>query len=186
MKFSAEWVPKCLNAKQMCIPVLASQAILDRFLEILWDFFNRLITTDETWIYINSYDPQTKGQTRNWDTVVTTSKDVQGTEVIKQGVGICWNSACNYLESGAPIIAKFYVAFLDKVKQQLSICWGKLSKWIVSSRQCSSSQGSHYALDIGILSPWICNWNTLIWPFSSFLPQETPQGKSFQALGKPH
>jgi hypothetical protein len=88
------------------------------------------------------------------------SKKVQDTEVIKQGLA-CLPSAFwdkdgillvdyEYLEKGAAITAKYYVALLDKLKQQLvSKCRGKLLKDLVSSRQCCSSQGSHYAPEVG-------------------------------------
>jgi hypothetical protein len=49
----------------------------------------------------------------------------------------------DYLEKGAKITAKYYIALLDKPKQQLvSKRRGKLSKKknLVSSRQCCSSQ----------------------------------------------
>jgi hypothetical protein len=58
----------------------------------------------------------------------------------------------DYLEKGATITAKYHVAFLDKLKQQLvSKRGGKLSKGIfVSSRQCRrSSQGGHYETELG-------------------------------------
>jgi hypothetical protein len=53
-----------------------------------------------------------------------TSKEVQDTEVNKQGNGICllgqrWNLVGRLPEKGATITAKYYVALLDKLKQQL-------------------------------------------------------------------
>jgi hypothetical protein len=61
----------------------------------------------------------------------------------------------DYLENGATITAKYYVALLDKLQQQLvSKYLGKLLKGnLVSSRQCCSSQGGHYASEIGRSSP---------------------------------
>jgi hypothetical protein len=57
----------------------------------------------------------------------------------------------DYLEKGATITAEYYVALLDKMKQQLvSKRPGKLSKKnLVSSRQCCSSQSGYYAPGIG-------------------------------------
>ena len=58
-KFSAKWVPKCLNADQKHQRCQSS--------EQLWNFFGaiqivsyraRLVTMDETWLY--HYDPETK------------------------------------------------------------------------------------------------------------------------------
>jgi hypothetical protein len=51
-RLSAKWVPKCLNAIQKGDLVLASQGILDRFRRDSVGFLNRIVTMDETWIYI--------------------------------------------------------------------------------------------------------------------------------------
>jgi hypothetical protein len=62
------------------------------------------------------------------------SKEVQDTEDIKQGVGVCllgqsWNFACRLSGKCATITAKYCFALLDKLKQQLiSKRLGKLSK----------------------------------------------------------
>jgi DNA-binding transcriptional regulator GbsR (MarR family) len=49
---SAKCVPKCLNSDQKHDRVLASQAILDGFWQDPVEFFNHLVTMDETWIHI--------------------------------------------------------------------------------------------------------------------------------------
>jgi hypothetical protein len=59
---------QCLNADQKRDRVLASQTILDRFQRDPVEFWNRLVTMDETWIH--TYDPETKEQSKNGDTVV--------------------------------------------------------------------------------------------------------------------
>jgi len=64
-KFSAKWVPKCLNADQKRQRCQSSERI--------WNFFSaiqmmscraRLVTMDETWLY--RYDPETKDQLVEW------------------------------------------------------------------------------------------------------------------------
>jgi len=64
-KFSAKWVPKCLNADQKRQRCQSSEQI--------WIFFGaiqmiscraRLVTMDETWLY--HCDPQTKQQSMDW------------------------------------------------------------------------------------------------------------------------
>jgi hypothetical protein len=64
-KLSAKWVPKCLNDDQKRDRVLASQAILDPLRRDPVEFFNRLVTMDETWIHMRP-----KNNPRNGDTVV--------------------------------------------------------------------------------------------------------------------
>jgi hypothetical protein len=61
------------------------------------------------------------------------SKEVQDAKVIKQVGGVCLLGKrillVDYLEKGETITAKYHVALLDKLKQQLvSKCRGKHSK----------------------------------------------------------
>jgi hypothetical protein len=57
----------------------------------------------------------------------------------------------DYLEKGATIMAKYYIAFLNTLKQQLvSKRQGKaFESNLISSRQCCSSQAVHYAPELG-------------------------------------
>jgi histone-lysine N-methyltransferase SETMAR len=61
-KLCAKWVPKCLNANQKRDRVVASQAILEHFRWNRAGFVARLVTMDETWIYL--YDPETEEQSK--------------------------------------------------------------------------------------------------------------------------
>jgi hypothetical protein len=88
------------------------------------------------------------------------------------------------LEKGARMMAKYYVALRDKLKQLLvSKCRGKLLKGLfVSSRQCCFSQGGHCVPEIGRSSLWSYETPGLLTWFalqttSSFLVSKTPQGK---------
>jgi hypothetical protein len=60
----------------------------------------------------------------------------------------------DYLEEGATITAKHYVAHLDKLKRQLVVQTSKqaFERNLVSSRQCCSSQGGQYTPEIGRFS----------------------------------
>jgi hypothetical protein len=85
--------------------------------------------------YIRSRDQRTiQGIETQW---FPASKEVQDSDVIKQGVGVCLsgqrlNFACRLLEKGATITVKCYVALLDKFKQHLvSKRRDKLSKEIL-------------------------------------------------------
>jgi hypothetical protein len=67
-----------------------------------------------------------KNNSRNGDTVVPRVKEFQDTEVIKQVADVCllgqrWNFACRLPGKGATITGRYYVALLDKLKQQLVI-----------------------------------------------------------------
>jgi hypothetical protein len=135
-KLSAKWVPKCLNAIQKRDQALASQAILDRFRRVPVGFFNHIITMDETWIHM--YDSKTKEQSKEWThsgsphpkkfkTQKSSSKVVVSVFWDKDGI-----LPVDYQERGATITAKYYVALLDEMKQQLvSKRRGKLLKGIL-------------------------------------------------------
>jgi hypothetical protein len=120
-KLSAKWVPKCLNADQKRDRVLASQDILDRYQRDPVGFFNHLVTTVETWIDI--YDTETKEQSKEWrhsgspcpkkfKTQKSSSKVLASVFWDKDGILLV-----DYLENGASITAKYYVALLGKLKQ---------------------------------------------------------------------
>jgi len=59
-KFSAKWVPKCLNVVQKLQVCQSSEQILDFFRRDPNNFLQRWVTMDETWL--NHYDQETKQQ----------------------------------------------------------------------------------------------------------------------------
>jgi len=63
-KFSAKWVPKCLNVDQKRQRCQSSEQHLEFFRRDPNDFLSRLVTTDETWLY--HYDSETKQQSMDW------------------------------------------------------------------------------------------------------------------------
>jgi hypothetical protein len=104
--------------------VLTSQAIFDRFWQVPVEFLSSLITMDKTWIHV--CDPESKEQSKEWRQRFPASKEVQvqDTEVFKQGVGIFPMGQNGmllvpYLEKGATITARYYIALLNKLKQHL-------------------------------------------------------------------
>lgn len=69
---------------------------------------------------------------------------------------INWILLTDFLEYGATIMAKYYIALFDIFKQQLvSKHGGKLSKEILFLQENSASQSGHYAQEIGGSSLWI-------------------------------
>ena len=63
-KLSARWIPRLLTPFQKQERVTCSKALLATCQEDQEDFFNRLITQDETWVH--HYDPETKVQSKQW------------------------------------------------------------------------------------------------------------------------
>ena len=63
-KLSAKWFPKYLNADHKRQRCQSSEKILEFFQRDPNDFLSRLVTMDETWLYL--YDPETKQQSMEW------------------------------------------------------------------------------------------------------------------------
>ena len=60
----ARWVPRILKDENRMNQVKASQAFLRKWRSEGEQFLDRIITTDETWLYY--YDPETKQQSSQW------------------------------------------------------------------------------------------------------------------------
>ena len=63
-RLSARWVPRLLKDYEMERRVKDSTSFLRRFAKEGDHFLNRIITTDETWLFY--YDPETKQQSSQW------------------------------------------------------------------------------------------------------------------------
>jgi len=63
-KFSAKWVPKCLNANQKRQRCQSSEQLLEFFRRDPNYFLSRFVTMDKTWLH--RYDPETKQQSMEW------------------------------------------------------------------------------------------------------------------------
>jgi hypothetical protein len=85
------------------------------------------------------------------------SREIQDTEVIKQAVGICLLGQneillVDYLEKGSTITAKYALrctSLQTEAATGLQTLRQAFEKNLVSSRKCCSSQGGHYAPEIG-------------------------------------
>ena len=65
-KCSARWVPRLLSTDDRSRRVAASKLFLRRYKKEGEEFLDRIITTDETWIW--NYDPESKLQSSIWKT----------------------------------------------------------------------------------------------------------------------
>ncbi|GFV80726.1 histone-lysine N-methyltransferase SETMAR [Trichonephila clavipes] len=63
-KLFARWVPRLLTLDQKRVGMNISNALLAQFMRNTYEFWRRLITVDETWIY--RYTLETKLQSRQW------------------------------------------------------------------------------------------------------------------------
>jgi histone-lysine N-methyltransferase SETMAR len=65
-KVSARWIPRILSNDNKSNRVKASRKFLERYRKEGDTFLQRIITTDETWLFL--YDPETKEQSKQWKT----------------------------------------------------------------------------------------------------------------------
>lgn len=63
-KVCARWVPRLLTDEQKQARVLNSRSFLDRYGREGDEFLNRIVTMDETWMYL--YEPESKQQSMVW------------------------------------------------------------------------------------------------------------------------
>ena len=63
-KLSARWVPRLLTVDQKHVRTNISNALLAQFMRNKFEFWRRLYTVHETWIYY--YTPETKIQSKQW------------------------------------------------------------------------------------------------------------------------
>lgn len=66
VRLCARWVPRLLTLEDQNRRVAASRAFLKKWRAGGENFLDRIITTDETWLYY--YDPETKQQSSIWTT----------------------------------------------------------------------------------------------------------------------
>jgi histone-lysine N-methyltransferase SETMAR len=121
-KLSAKWVPKCLNSDQKKERVQASKAILGHF-ESTPDFLARLVTEDETWLYI--YDPETKEQSKEWRHSGSPRPKKFRTQKSAKKVmaSVFWDKdgilLVDYLPQGSSITGQYYANLLDQLKEAI-------------------------------------------------------------------
>lgn len=63
-KVSARWVPRLLTVEEKERRVIDSKAFLRRYRREGEDFLDRIITTDETWMWL--FDPESKRESAAW------------------------------------------------------------------------------------------------------------------------
>jgi hypothetical protein len=121
-------------------------------------FFNRLVTMDETLIHIRVYDPEIKEQSKDWrhsgssrpkkfKTQKSSSKMLASVFWDKNGILLV-----HYLGKGVTITAKYALRCTSRQTEAatgLETSRQSFERNLVSSRQCCSSHGGHYAPETG-------------------------------------
>lgn len=120
---SARWVPKLLAPEQKDERVRQCGALLFLKEEYGEEFWQRIVTTDETWLPY--YNPETKAQSMTWvkKGEKPPVKAKSAPSVGKVMVTVFWDCEglieISYLPPGQTINADYYIAQLDHLHQAL-------------------------------------------------------------------
>ena len=122
-KVIARWVPKMLTDvhKEQCL--LAARCGLARFRREGDNFLNRIVTTDETWVF--HYEPESKRQSLEWKHVTSPmKKKFKGQRTLhKVMLTVFWNMegliTLGFKSQGTTVNSANYCELLDKVKEDI-------------------------------------------------------------------
>lgn len=123
-KLSARWVPKALQQNQLNLRSDLSLALLTRIEANEANFFERVITGDETWIYL--YDPESKVQSKQWLPRGSAGPIKFKAERSAQKImtTVFWDKdgivLLDFLEGQKTISASYYEGVLRKLKTSLA------------------------------------------------------------------
>ena len=150
-KLSARWIPKRLTESQKHARVVTSHQLLTRCRLGRRDFYERLITCDETWIF--HYDPESKRESMEWRQrgsappqkfkVSRTTKKIM--------MSVFWDCKgvihIDYLEKGTTITGAYYAKLLEKVRQSIKEKRrGLLARGPLLQQDNAPSHNSHIAV----------------------------------------
>lgn len=122
-KVSARWVPRLLTPLQK----KNREELSQQMLSVLWkdedDFFDRLITMDECWVYL--YDPETKEMSKQWKH--SSSPPPKKAKVQKSAgkimLSVFWDCRgvilTDYLTKGHTVTSTYYCNLLNKLKESV-------------------------------------------------------------------
>lgn len=123
-KLSARWVPRQLRPEHKSQRIECALNLLNHLNDDPENFYRRLVTGDETWIY--QYDPESKIQSKEWlprGTVGPRKFRAERT-VAKVLATIFWDSEgiimVDFLEDQKSINATYYEAALRKLRCEIS------------------------------------------------------------------
>lgn len=124
-KVSARWVPRLLTPLQKQTRHDLSREMLTLLEQDEEDFFSRLVTMDECWIYL--YDPETKQMSKEWRQ--SSSPPPKKAKVQKSAgkvmLSVFWDCRgivlTDYLVKGQTITGAYYCSLLKKLRDALKL-----------------------------------------------------------------
>jgi len=123
-KRSARWMPKALDENHKQKRVEFATDLLIRMDTDSENFFRRIVTGDEVWIY--QYDPETKQQSKEWlpkgsRAPIKFKQERSGKKVMAT---VFWDSEgvilVDFLDEKKTITAQYYVEVLKKLRSALA------------------------------------------------------------------
>ncbi|XP_076044837.1 histone-lysine N-methyltransferase SETMAR-like [Oratosquilla oratoria] len=122
-KVSARWVPRLMAPLQRETRLELSRQMLTLLKQDEEDFFGRLVTMDESWIYL--HDPKTKEMSK--ERKHTTSPPPKKAKVQKSAgkvmLSVIWNCCgvilTDYLAKSQTITSAYYCTLLNKLRDAL-------------------------------------------------------------------
>ncbi len=123
-KLSARWVPRALRDEHKMQRAECAVNLLNRIDENAADFYQRLVTGDETWIY--QYDPESKIQSKEWRPRGPSGPKKFRAErsVAKVMATVFWDAGgiilVNFLEEQRTVTAAYYEQVLQKLRAELA------------------------------------------------------------------
>lgn len=149
-KVSARWVPRLLTPFQKQERVECSQALLTMCHGNQENFFNRLITQDESWVH--HYDPETKVQSMQWKHLDSPppKKARAQPSAGKVMLTVFWDQhgvvLMDFLAKGATITGAYYASLLRKLREAIkSKRRGMLTKGVRLLQDNAPVHNSHVA-----------------------------------------
>ncbi|KAM8707598.1 hypothetical protein ACLKA7_014689 [Drosophila subpalustris] len=123
-KVFSKWVPRLLTPEQKQQRIDESKSCLDMFTRNKSEFLRRYITMDETWIH--HFTPESNRQSAEWHAAGESRPKRPKTQQLagKVVASIFWDAHgiifIDYLQKGQTINSDYYMALLERLKDEIA------------------------------------------------------------------
>ena len=122
-KVCARWIPRLLTDEMKAERKRCSAMLLEHF-QSTPNFFDRLVTVDETWVYL--YDPEMKYQSKEWKLPSEPSpkKAKRTRSAVKVMLTVFWDAEgiimTDFLLTGSTMNSEYYSSLIKSLRKELS------------------------------------------------------------------
>ena len=123
-KVFSKWVPRLLTPEQKQQRIDESKSCLDMFTRNKSEFLRRYITMDETWIH--HFTPESNRQSAEWHAAGESRPKRPKTQQLagKVMASVFWDAHgiifIDYLQKGQTINSDYYIALLERLKDEIA------------------------------------------------------------------